>query len=351
MTTQRLESTQEMTVQSGELDASKGGTAAMDIGFLTKRGTNQFHGELFEDYRSEAMNANSWSNNFNHLKRGLLIINDFGFAVGGPVLKDKLFLFASLGNYRQPTQNSVTTTVPTPLALSGIYTYFPCQNGTSGNGCVTSSNVTSTVNVLNAGASAGCTTCTNQINPIVAAALVPIQKAIESQGLTINAASDPNHELVNFLHHASSIRRYPTLRLDYNVTRNFRLTGVGVGTFSYSNNTGNPPYPTSDYAYLSSSSKARSYQAVAGFDWTLKSSIVNAFRVGYLYSFTLFNSGGIGVPTDAMIAQGTLNGGFGLNLGINPAASLTLGPFYPVESIKDDTTWSHGNHTVSLAPK
>jgi hypothetical protein len=46
-TTQRLEDTQEMTVETGELDASKGGTSAMDIGFLTRRGTNKFHGELF----------------------------------------------------------------------------------------------------------------------------------------------------------------------------------------------------------------------------------------------------------------------------------------------------------------
>jgi hypothetical protein len=57
-TVQRLEDTQEMTVETGELDASKCGTATMDIGFLTKCGTNHFHGELFEDYRSEDLNAN-----------------------------------------------------------------------------------------------------------------------------------------------------------------------------------------------------------------------------------------------------------------------------------------------------
>jgi len=38
---------QEMTVQTSELDASHGGTSTMDIGFLTKRGTNDFHGMLF----------------------------------------------------------------------------------------------------------------------------------------------------------------------------------------------------------------------------------------------------------------------------------------------------------------
>jgi Carboxypeptidase regulatory-like domain len=96
-TTMRLETTQEMTVQTGELDASKGGTSAMDIGFLTKRGTNKYHGEGFEDYRSEDLNANSWNNNEAGLPRGLLIINDFGGNVGGPIIKDKLFFFGSLG--------------------------------------------------------------------------------------------------------------------------------------------------------------------------------------------------------------------------------------------------------------
>ncbi len=122
-TTQRLEATQEMTVETSELDASKGGTSAMDIGFLTKSGSNHFHGELFEDYRSEAMNANSWESNAVGLPRNLIIINDFGGDIGGPIIKNKLFFFASMGNYRQPQQALVTTVVGTPLALSGVYTY------------------------------------------------------------------------------------------------------------------------------------------------------------------------------------------------------------------------------------
>ena len=351
-TVQRLESTQEMTIETGELDASKGGTAAMDIGFLTRRGTNQWHGSLFEDYRSEALNANSWSRNFAHQPRGLLIINDFGASIGGPALKDKLFFFASLGNFREPQQSLVATTVPTPLALSGIYTYFPCVAGTGPSAnppktCVTTSQ-TATENVLDIGASNGCPTCTNTVNPIIAADLVNINKAIASPGVTITAAGDPNHEIVNFSHHSSIIQRFPTLRLDYNLARNFRLTGVAVGTFSYRNNTGNPPYPGPDFASESTSSKNRNYQVVAGFDWTLKPNVVNAFRVGYLYTNNFYSSQGVGAPTPAMVAAGDIVGGFGLNTGINGFTALRGGSLYPVESIKDDTTWSHGKHTISF---
>jgi hypothetical protein len=60
----RIEDVEEMTVQTSELEASKGGTAAMDIAFTTRRGTNHYHGQLFEDYRNDALNANSWYNNY-----------------------------------------------------------------------------------------------------------------------------------------------------------------------------------------------------------------------------------------------------------------------------------------------
>jgi hypothetical protein len=167
-------------------------------------------------------------------------------------------------------------------------------------------------------------------------------------GVTITPAGDPNHEVINFSHHASTIQRFPTLRMDYNLARNFRLTGTAVGTFTYRNNTGNPPYPGPDFAADSTSSKARDYQVVAGFDWTLKPNIVNAFRVGYLYTNSEYSSQGLGVPTPAMVAAGDLTAAFSFNTGINGFLALHGGSLYPVESIKDDTTWSHGKHTISF---
>ena len=100
-----------MTIQTGELDASKGGTSAMDIGFVTKRGTNKFHGQLYEDYRSGGLNANSWYNNNVGQARSSMVKNDFGGSVGGPILKDKLFFFVSLANFRQPANYTGSTVV------------------------------------------------------------------------------------------------------------------------------------------------------------------------------------------------------------------------------------------------
>ncbi len=335
-TTQRLEATQEMTVETGELDASKGGTAAMDIGFLTKRGTNQFHGQLFEDYRSEVLNANGWNNNSAGLPRNLLIINDFGADVGGPIFKDKAFFFASLGNYRQPGQALVQTSIPTPQVLNGIYSYTSATTGQI-----------ETTNVLTAGASAGCSTCTGSINSIIAADLANIVTTETLPGSRISA-QDLNHNLLSFQQKKSTIERFPSLRLDYNVTPNFRLTGVATESNFYYLNTGNAPYPGSSFANQASSGKARNYQVVAGFDWTLKSNLVNAFRVGYLYTGDTYNSQGTASPTPDMVQQGDLAFGLGLTSGVNGFASLKGGSLYPVASVKDDNTWTRGRHNITF---
>jgi len=335
-TSNRLESIQEMTVQSGELDASKGGTAAMDIGFLTKRGTNKYHGQLYEDYRSDWLNANDWVSNNVGLPRGFLLENDFGGSVGGPILKDKLFFFASLANFRQPFSSRVSTTVGTPLALSGVYTYIP-----------TNSNAPKTDNVLQAGASGGCSTCTGSINSLIATDLSNIASSYKTPGATLSPL-DLNHQELNFLNRGSVIQKYPTVRLDYNVTPNFRLTGTANESNYYNINAGGPPYPGSLYANQAYSNVERNYQIVTGFDWNVKSDLINAFRVGYLYTGFTYNSQGLNVPTPEMVQQGELQFGFGLNSGVHGFAGLKGGSLYPVLSLKDDFTWQHGRHTMAF---
>ena len=333
-TTNRLETVQEMTVQAGELDASKGGTTAMDIGFVTRRGTNQYHGQFFWDYRSDALNANSWYNNYVGLPRGILIINDFGASVGGPLLKNKLFFFASLANFREPLNTTVSTPVGTAAALSGIYTYVP-----------TNSSTPQTINVLQAGANAGCSTCTGTVNSIIATDLQNIESTYGMNGVTLTNV-DLNHQNVNFLNKATIIDKYPTLRLDYNWSQNLRFTASVNESNFYNINQGGPPFPGSLYANQAYSNVERNYQAVTGFDWTITPSFVNAFRVGYLYDGFTYNSQGVDAPSQAMVQQGDLAFGFGLNSGVNGFNSLKGGSLYPVLSVKDDSTWARGNHTL-----
>src|SRR5260370_7753412 len=72
--------------------------------------TNNFHGDIWEYLRNKDLNANSWSNNFNHLPVAALRWNMFGATLGGPIIKNKLFFFVDYQGQRFDTPTSQSTT-------------------------------------------------------------------------------------------------------------------------------------------------------------------------------------------------------------------------------------------------
>jgi len=92
---------QEFKVQTGQYDASYGQNSGANVNVVTKTGTNDFHGSIFEFFRNDALNANGFFQNETGQRRGKLEQNQFGGTVGGPVKKDKLFFFLSYQGTRQ----------------------------------------------------------------------------------------------------------------------------------------------------------------------------------------------------------------------------------------------------------
>lgn len=87
----------------------------------TKSGTNRFHGEVYEFFRNTAMKATEWNSHGQHIPYHQ---HQFGVAVGGPILKDKLFGFFNYEGYRQ-TQSTVSNlTVPSVAMASGDFSAF-----------------------------------------------------------------------------------------------------------------------------------------------------------------------------------------------------------------------------------
>src|SRR5438093_9422682 len=135
--TPRLESIEEMTVQTEQLDMNQGfGQASMQINFVTRRGSNAFHGRVFDDFRNAALNANSWNNDAltaldptNPQKKNPIKLNDFGGSVGGPILKNKLFFFGTFAESRRPGTSQYNNWLFTPAAQSGIFTWIDQTTG------------------------------------------------------------------------------------------------------------------------------------------------------------------------------------------------------------------------------
>jgi hypothetical protein len=114
-------SIQEVHVITGNADAEFGNVNGGEIVMVTKGGTNKFHGSVFEFHEASGLTANTWANknNVTPARRALYTQNQFGAAVGGPILKDKLFFFANYIGMRHTNPPSDTfQSVPT-LAQRG----------------------------------------------------------------------------------------------------------------------------------------------------------------------------------------------------------------------------------------
>jgi hypothetical protein len=91
------DSLQEFKVQTGLYDAGYGRYAGANVSVITKSGGNAFHGTVFEFFRNEALNASDYFLN----RAPVLKENQFGFAFGGPIKKEKLLFFSSYQGTRQ----------------------------------------------------------------------------------------------------------------------------------------------------------------------------------------------------------------------------------------------------------
>src|SRR5271157_2952841 len=127
----RLENIEEMTVQSEQLNLDQGyGQANMQLNFVTRRGSNAFHGRIYDDFQNDGLNANSWYNDAitalnptNPARKNLLHENDFGASIGGPIIRDKLFFFGSYAERKIPGAYSTSNNLFTPAAQAGNFTY------------------------------------------------------------------------------------------------------------------------------------------------------------------------------------------------------------------------------------
>ena len=95
------DSIEEFKVQTGLYDAAYGRYGGANVSVITKKGGNDFHGTVFEFFRNEILNANDFFLNQTGQPRPVLKQNQFGFALGGPIRKDKLLFFGSYQGTRQ----------------------------------------------------------------------------------------------------------------------------------------------------------------------------------------------------------------------------------------------------------
>jgi hypothetical protein len=101
---------QEMRVITQNASAEFGNFQGGVINLVIKSGANQYHGNLFESFRHDKLNADNWARNWSGLARTPIRWNQFGGTIGGRIRRDKLFFFADYQGFRQATPNSLSVT-------------------------------------------------------------------------------------------------------------------------------------------------------------------------------------------------------------------------------------------------
>ena len=348
----RLEDIQEMTVQTDQLDLGSGyGQANMQVNFVTRRGTNTYHGRAYEDFRNTALNANSWRNNAqstptNPVPRNKIILNDFGGSVGGPILKDKLFFFGSFAMSKQPGALTGQNYVLTPATQAGGFTYVDT------NGNVQTANVLQLASSYNA-AHPGTNLPTVVNAAVIAPELQAINDASKSGVLSPNGNGDPNLQLLTWQQASPTTYYYPTVRLDYNISKKFRVNFAWNET-KLSQPAVQPAYlPGPNFANQVAGNKSKNYTASFGFDWSISPTLINQFHGGMLYNNTAFAyNAAKSYATNPAIAWNYFapTGGFYPYDGnmSGQQFNLPVSTYYPLINASDTATWQHAAHTMSM---
>ena len=136
-----IDAIQEFKVMINTYDPQFGRTGGGTVVTALKSGTNQWHGQMFEYFHNSVLDANTTQNNQAGANKGRHSTNQFGATIGGPIRKDKDWIFASYEGFREIVPDPVVLNAPPADLRNGLFTRYnlriydplsarPCVAGT-----------------------------------------------------------------------------------------------------------------------------------------------------------------------------------------------------------------------------
>jgi hypothetical protein len=340
-------SLQEVRIITGNSDAEYGNVDGAEVLYVTKSGTNHFHGDAFEYFENQNFQANSYFNNYRKIPKGKFTQHLFGGDVGGPIFRNKLFFFADYQGLRFSNPGFQTASVPTVKERQGNFS---------------ETDVTEGLPIYNT--SNGLITATQYPNDTIPAILNPAAKYLFAHPELLplpNRPADAGTVSANNYGANITTKNYSDqgdARVDYAPSNRDRF--MVKGTYGDARLFPSAPvipviFPiTNDFPF-----------AMGAIDWihTFSPSLVNEFRAGYSRivqnTETSDPSGAFGTHGDQLLGIGypgkqpqpgftqlSIGGSDNSSLGTNIAAGTDV--IDNNFTYGDDITWVHGTHITRM---
>jgi len=338
-------SVDEFRVTTSNYGASEGRSSGAQIALVTKGGTNQFHGSLYEFNRNGAGEANDWFLKNSQLGSGLpnrptqLVWNNYGGTIGGPILKNRLFFFFNYEGHRQNVASSVSRIIPSTLLQDGIIQYS-CDQDLSDPGADPAA-----CNGMNVTGASG----KSYPIPVGSYALGPAQLAhMDPHGIGPSGGAiayfqtypqpnapptgdAPNFGTYRFGAPTTTREHWYIGRLDYKLTQNGNHTLFFRGT-AVDDSYGNAPFLPGRPPETKSIALSKGF--VAGYTSLWGSHLVNNIRYG--------------LTRESIGVNGNSNQPWVFMRDLDQGIVYSSGDTAPVHNIVDTVDWNKGSHSFQF---
>ncbi len=380
-----MDAIEEVTVSTATPGADNGAGGAVQIKFITRRGDNELRGSVYEYHRNPVLNSNYWFSNRDgapiHQDTGLtcntpeqsyepekcraqrarILLNQFGFRVGGPIWLPKIFdgrnrafFFVNYEEFRLPNASNRVRTIFNPRTQSGIFRY---------NRTVSGQTQVQEVNLLELAAQSNCAPqgapavpCTATIDPTIGKLLADIRSSTSAGGIT--PLTDPNLERFSFVATGNNTTYFPTVRFDVNLTEkhNLELTWNYQKLYSQPDflNSRDPAFP----GFPNSGSQIGDrYTGSLAVRSTLSPTLVNEARAGLSGGPSRFNpEASASTYNEAIANQGGFTFGSAVGTGgltvagiSNATSTFATSRRNPLlRDFSDTLSWNRGSHNLSF---
>ena len=331
----RLGALEQITVETAGLSAADGSSGGVNLKFVTRRGTDRYHGSLVEQYRTDKLNANTFGNAARGLPKDKLRRHDFGGNFGGPILRrgslaNKVFAFFNWEVEWIPRTATHTQRTLTEEARLGIFRY------------TTAGGEQRTVNVFERADAAGFQSTPD---PTIAGFLAKQSEA--KRHAVVEPGGSLLEEVLRWREPQKQLDMYPTLRIDYQATSSLSF----MSSLNRIDRNAEPPrlWPIPNFPVNANPFDSGGWVWSTATNWTISPRMQNELRFGIRHNW---NSTGQTSGRDMFELNGLVNGlpaRFEL-----PLVPSLVGDFTPsrsgdyITSIANTFSYVRGNHTFTV---